>query len=70
MGLILSAIVFSMVMILYRRLRPLQLFWLTLGALAAGRLIITLFRGDVAPMIGTIRLDTITDGLTCSDSLN
>ncbi len=63
MGLVLSALVFLVVLFLYRRLRPLQLFWLTIGALAAGRLIVTLFRGDEAPMIGTLRLDTLTDGL-------
>lgn len=63
MGLILSALLFSVVLLLYRRLRPLQLFWLTVGGLAVGRLIVTLFRGDEAPMIGTFRVDTITDGL-------
>jgi phosphatidylglycerol:prolipoprotein diacylglycerol transferase len=69
MGLLLSALVFLVVLILYRRLRPQQLFWLTIGALAAGRLIVTLFRGDEAPLIGSLRLDTVTDGLMVSIAL-
>jgi phosphatidylglycerol:prolipoprotein diacylglycerol transferase len=63
MGLVLSAAVFAIVIVIYRRLRPLQIFWFTVAALAAGRLIVTLFRGDEAPMIGSIRLDTAADGV-------
>lgn len=62
-GLVLSAIVFTAVYALYRRVKPLQLFWLTIGTLAVGRLIVTLFRGDRVPMIGILRLDTIADGM-------
>ncbi|HET6443832.1 MAG TPA: prolipoprotein diacylglyceryl transferase family protein [candidate division Zixibacteria bacterium] len=63
MGMILSATVLVVILALRNRLRPLQLFWLTIGLLAASRLTITLFRGDQAPMIGAIRMDTLTDGL-------
>jgi len=64
MGMILSAIVLVVILALRSRLAPLQLFWLTIGLITASRLAITLFRGDRAPMIGAIRLDTITDGIT------
>jgi len=61
-GALLSTAVLAVTIVLYKRLRPLQLFWLTMGMLATSRLIVTLFRGDEAPLIGQLRLDTIIDG--------
>jgi prolipoprotein diacylglyceryltransferase len=37
--------------------------WLTLLLLSAGRLVVTLLRGDSVPMLGLIRVDTIAEVL-------
>lgn len=46
-----------------RPLRPVLLFWLTLMLLSLGRLAISFFRGDDAPMVGMLRLDSLADGV-------
>lgn len=62
MGLILSIITFVLIIFARRRLRPVTLFFLTLLLLSAGRVVVSLFRGDAIPMIGQVRLDTLVDG--------
>ena len=43
------------------RLRPGLLFWLTLGGLALGRVVVALGRGDAAVVVGGWRLDLLVD---------
>jgi phosphatidylglycerol:prolipoprotein diacylglycerol transferase len=61
MGLIFCIFTLLLIFIVWRRLRPITLFFLTLLFLSAGRLIVSLFRGDAIPMIGQYRLDTLVD---------
>jgi phosphatidylglycerol:prolipoprotein diacylglycerol transferase len=61
MGLILSIIPFILIVLLWKRLRPVTLFLLTLLLLSAGRVVVSFFRGDDVPMIGQVRLDTLVD---------
>lgn len=61
LGMLLSTVVLVITLAFYRRLRPLQLFWLTMGMLSASRLIVTLVRGDEILLIGAFRLDTVVD---------
>lgn len=62
-GFALSLIVLVLALILIRRIRPMQLFWLVIALLASSRFIVTLYRGDAAPVVGAYRIDTIADGL-------
>lgn len=62
MGLILSILTFVLIIVARRRLRPVTLFFLTLLFLSAGRVVVSLFRGDAILMIGPVRLDTLVDG--------
>lgn len=48
---------------------PAQLFWLTFLCLAACQAVISLFRGDDALHLGTLRLDTILDTILALSSL-
>ena len=61
MGLILSLIALSFILIIRRRIQPLLLFWLTLLVLSLGRLLIGFYRGDEAPSFGAFRLDSLAD---------
>ena len=78
MGLILCLLIFPAIIALRGRLRPGLLFGLTLVLLSAGRIVVTLFRGDVVPLfgadavtlfgadavtfLGSLRWDTVLDG--------
>ena len=62
LGLVLCLLIFPAVLILRGRLRPGLLFGLTLIGLSAGRMVVTLFRGDEIPMLGPVRWDTVLDG--------
>ncbi len=48
---------------------PVQLFWLTLFCLSASRAVISLFRGDAALQLGTLRADAILDTILALSSL-
>lgn len=63
LGLFLSAGAFVVLLALYKRLQPLLLFWLAVGMLSIGRLLVTLVRGDEMPVFGSLRLDTIAEGV-------
>lgn len=62
-GIVICLLIFILVMVLRRYFQPLLVFWLTLLLLSAGRILISLFRGDEAPLLGQLRLDTVADGL-------
>ena len=61
MGLIFCISAFILIIVLRRRMRPITLFFLTLLLLSAGRVVVSLFRGDPTPMIGQYRQDTLID---------
>lgn len=61
MGLVLCIFTFLLIIVLRRWLRPVTVFFLTLLFLSAGRVVVSLFRGDPTPMIGQYRLDTLVD---------
>ncbi|MEI2612101.1 MAG: prolipoprotein diacylglyceryl transferase family protein [Candidatus Promineifilaceae bacterium] len=46
-----------------RKLSPGLLFWLTLGLLSCGRVLVNTLRDDAMPLWHTVRLDTLADGL-------
>lgn len=60
-GLLLSVLALLLLWMLRRRLSPLALFWLALFLLSAGRVAVSLMRGDAMPLLGSIRLDTLLD---------
>jgi len=62
MSLIICLLILFIVLGLRGRLQPLLIFWLTLLFLSAGRIVVSFFRGDKAPIIGQYRLDTVADG--------
>ena len=62
LGILLNLVSFVIIWLLRRRLRPLALFWLALFLISSSHFAISFLRGDPAPMIGEIRLDTIADG--------
>ncbi len=70
MGLILCLLILPAIFALRGRLRPGMLFGLTLLLLSAGRIVVTLFRGDAValfgvdavPFWGSLRWDTVLDG--------
>lgn len=61
LGAILSLVALALILALRRRARPGQLFWFALLLLSAGRLAVSLLRGDAMPLLGTFRLDTILE---------
>jgi phosphatidylglycerol:prolipoprotein diacylglycerol transferase len=61
LGVILSLVALALILALRRRARPGQLFWFALLLLSAGRLAVSLLRGDAMPLLGTFRLDTILE---------
>jgi phosphatidylglycerol:prolipoprotein diacylglycerol transferase len=63
LALVLCLLIFTLTLSIrqYRRIRWLP--WLTLLLLSAGRLVVSLLRGDSVPMLGPIRMDTIAEGL-------
>jgi phosphatidylglycerol:prolipoprotein diacylglycerol transferase len=69
MSLIICLLVVVIVLGLRGRLQPLLIFWLTLLFLSAGRIVVSFFRGDKAPIIGQYRLDTMADGVLIVVSL-
>ncbi|UCG25050.1 MAG: prolipoprotein diacylglyceryl transferase [Chloroflexota bacterium] len=62
LGLALCLLLFPVTLAIRGRLRPGLLFGLTLILLSAGRLVVTLFRGDEIGMLGPVRWDTVLDG--------
>jgi phosphatidylglycerol:prolipoprotein diacylglycerol transferase len=69
LGMGLSLLVFLLLLALRRRWPPAMLFWLALLGLSGGRVLVSLLRGDPAPQVGFIRLDTIIDGIVALISL-
>lgn len=63
MGLVTSAVTLALILVLSRKLRPLQLFMLALLALSLSRFVIGFYRGDEAPQIASLRTDVLVDGL-------
>jgi phosphatidylglycerol:prolipoprotein diacylglycerol transferase len=61
LGVVLCFLTLFIILALRGRLAPDRLFWLTLLLLSAGRLIVSLFRGDDIVMVGRLRLDTILE---------
>lgn len=61
-GAIWSLLVFAIALLTRTRWRTGQLFWLTLGLLSLGNIVISLLRGDPMPMIESYRLDAIING--------
>jgi phosphatidylglycerol:prolipoprotein diacylglycerol transferase len=62
MGLALCLILFPFVVAGHRHLRPAYLFGLSLILLSLIHLIVSLFRGDEVPLLGSLRWDTLLDG--------
>jgi phosphatidylglycerol:prolipoprotein diacylglycerol transferase len=58
-GIVLCAAVFALALFFRSRLRARRFFWLIFGLLSGSQAVIALFRGDPAPLIGAIRLDTL-----------
>jgi len=63
LALVLCLLIFTLTLAIrqYRRIHWLP--WLTLLLLSAGRLVVSLLRGDSVPILGSIRMDTIAEGL-------
>lgn len=62
LGVFISLITFIILWRMRRRLPSALLFWLALGMLSAGQALVSIWRGDDAPMFGLWRLDTIVNG--------
>jgi phosphatidylglycerol:prolipoprotein diacylglycerol transferase len=62
MGLVLCLALFPVAIVGRRYLRPGLLFGISLVLLSIIRLIVSLFRGDEAPYLGSLRWDTVLDG--------
>jgi phosphatidylglycerol:prolipoprotein diacylglycerol transferase len=69
MGFLLCLLVLVIIVSLRGRLKATVLFWSTLLSISTVHLIITLFRGDPAPVIGQIRLDALVDSALVISSL-
>jgi len=69
LGLGFSLIVFLLVIARHRHRQSGWLFWFTLFGLSFGRLVVSLWRGDDAPIISTIRLDTFLEATVAFMSL-
>jgi phosphatidylglycerol:prolipoprotein diacylglycerol transferase len=63
LGLLWSGIVLALVVGIRGRVSPLTRFWLTLLLLSAGRIILSILRGDAMPTWNDLRLDTLADGV-------
>ena len=63
LGVIFSVAVFTLILDLYKSMRPLILFWLAIGSLAVSRIFLSLLRGDQAPFMAGLRADTAADGV-------
>ncbi|MFN2222508.1 MAG: prolipoprotein diacylglyceryl transferase [Candidatus Promineifilaceae bacterium] len=61
MGLVLCLLLLPAILYGRRRLRPGPLFWLSLALLSAIRAVVSFFRGDEAPHLGSWRWDTVLD---------
>jgi phosphatidylglycerol:prolipoprotein diacylglycerol transferase len=62
LGVFISLIAFIILWRARRRLPPAPLFWLALGLLSASQALVSLWRGDDVPTLGSWRLDTIVNG--------
>jgi phosphatidylglycerol:prolipoprotein diacylglycerol transferase len=62
LGVFASLITFIILWRARRRLSPPPLFWLALCLLSVSQLLVSLWRGDDVPMVGSWRLDTIVNG--------
>lgn len=61
MSLIVCLLIVIIILGLRGRIQPLLIFWMTLLFLSAGRVVVSFFRGDEAPLVGQYRLDTLAD---------
>ena len=59
LGFVYSLLAFGLVWWQRGRLRPGQLFWLTVGLISTGRALVSLWRADPVPQWGALRLDTL-----------
>ncbi|MFZ0547218.1 MAG: prolipoprotein diacylglyceryl transferase family protein [Candidatus Promineifilaceae bacterium] len=59
LGLGLTAVVFVLALVLRRRLPEGPYWWLIFGLMSAAYGVVTLFRGDSMPLVGTFRVDTV-----------
>ena len=69
MGIIMCLLILGIVLATRRRISDAILFWFTFFLLSSGRLAISLFRGDTAPIIMNLRLDSLVDGILAFVSL-
>jgi phosphatidylglycerol:prolipoprotein diacylglycerol transferase len=69
LGLGFSLIVFLLIIARHRHWQSGRLFWFTLFGLSFGRFVVSLWRGDDAPIISTIRLDTFLEATVAFMSL-
>ncbi len=63
MGLAFSLLTFLIILGWRPRLQPILIFFLTMLMLSAGRVIVSIYRGDTVPMLGFLRLDTLADAV-------
>ena len=59
LGFGLTIVIFLITLYLRNRLESRRFFWLTFALLSVSQGIITLFRGDPVPLVGSFRLDTV-----------
>lgn len=69
LGAGLSLLALLLILWLQQKRVVVHYFWLTLLVLSAGRLWVTLLRGDDIPLFGQLRWDTLVDGMTALVSL-
>ena len=62
LALVFCLLILGLTLVL-RRYKFLWLPWLTLLLLSASRLIVSLLRGDSAPLVGSLRMDTLAEGV-------
>ena len=63
LGVVFSLLALGVLWQARQRLSPAGLFWLGLALISGGRFVITLLRGDPAPVLGTIRVDTLVEAI-------
>ena len=68
-GLLLSVAAFIAILWLFKRIGPAAAFWSALLLVSIAHLIPGLLRGDPVLMIGSIRLDSLIDGLLIAGSI-
>ena len=63
MGIVFSLLALGVMWRVHRQVPAAGLFWLGLALLSGGRFIVGLLRGDPAPLVGAIRLDSLLDAI-------